>query len=116
MAIPTVTREYMPGSCLTLRKPRRLLPRREMKPDSLELGAESLGAPNQTRRNLNLLDGTLESTPEHPHMSRRTLMSPQECEITWCSPNQLKIMPDSPALAPVQFPVPHHTRQWLDFL
>ena len=111
MAIPAVTREYMPGSCHNSRKTRRIPPRREMKPDSLELGAESFGAPNQTRRNLNLLDGTLESTPEHRHMSRGTLMPPQECEITRCSPNQLEILPDFPAVAPEQFTIPHHTRQ-----
>ena len=29
-------------------------------------------------RSLNFLDRTLESPPKHPHMSRRTLMSPQE--------------------------------------
>ena len=62
-------------------------------------------------RGLDLLDGTLESRPENPHTSRRTLMSQQECEIAWCSPNQLEIKPHSPALAPEQFPVPHHTRQ-----
>ena len=62
-------------------------------------------------RILDLLDGTRESTPEIPHKSRRTLMSPQECEIARCSPNQLEMTPDSPALAPEQFPVPHHTRQ-----
>ena len=39
-------------------------------------------------------------------------MSPQECEIAHYSPNQLEIMPDSPALAPEQFPVHHHTQQF----
>ena len=38
-------------------------------------------------------------------------MSPQACEIVQCSRNQLEIMPDSPAFAPEQFPVPHHTRK-----
>ena len=39
----------------------------------------------------------------------------QECEIARCSPNQLEMTPDSPALAPEQSPIPHHTRQvaWL---
>ena len=36
-------------------------------------------------------------------------MSPQECEIAWCSPNQLEIMTNSPALASGELPVPHHT-------
>ena len=58
-----------------------------------------------------MLDGTTESHPEIPQKSRRTLMSPQECEKARGSPNQLEIKPDSPALAPEQFPVPHHTRQ-----
>ena len=58
-----------------------------------------------------MLDGTTESPPEVPHKSRRTLMSPQECEIARGRPNQLEIQPDSPALAPEQFPGPHHTQQ-----
>ena len=62
-------------------------------------------------RSLDLLHGTAESPPEIPHKSRRTLMSPQECEIARGSPNQLEIKPDSPALAPEQFPVSHHTQQ-----
>ena len=42
-------------------------------------------------------------------------MSPQECEIAWCSPNQLEMMTNSPALASEECPVPHHTGQlaWL---
>ena len=38
-------------------------------------------------------------------------MSLQECEIAQCSPNQLKMMRDSPALASDQSPIPHHTGQ-----
>ena len=45
-----------------------------------------------------MLHQILESPPEDPHTSRRTLMSPQECEIPRCSPNQLEIMLDSHAL------------------
>ena len=37
-------------------------------------------------------------------------MSLQEFEIPRGSPNQLKIKPYFPALAPEQFPVPHQTR------
>ena len=33
-------------------------------------------------RSLDLLEGSTESPPEIPHKSRRTLMSPQECEIS----------------------------------
>ena len=62
-------------------------------------------------RSLDLLDGTLESPPEHSHTSRGTLMSPQEYEIDWCSPNQNEIPPNSPSLASEQSPVPHHTGQ-----
>ena len=58
-----------------------------------------------------MLEGTTESAPEIPHKSRRTLMSPQECEIMQCSPNQLEMMTNSPALASEQCPVPHHTGQ-----
>ena len=58
-----------------------------------------------------MLVGTTESPPERPQKSRRTLMSPQECEIAQGRKNQLEIKPNSPALAPEQFPVPHHTRQ-----
>ena len=62
-------------------------------------------------RNLDLLDGTTLSPREIPQKSRKTLMSLQEYEIPQGSPNQLKIKPYFPALAPEQFPVPHQTRQ-----
>ena len=58
-----------------------------------------------------MLEGTPESPQEHPHKSRRTLMPLQECEIAQCRPNKLEMTPDSPALAPEQSPVPHHTRK-----
>ena len=48
MAIPTVTGEYTPGSCRNLRKPMRLHPHREMRPESLALGAEQFHVPNPT--------------------------------------------------------------------
>ena len=59
-------------------------------------------------RRLDLLDGTSESPPEMPHKSRRTLMSPLECEIARGSPNLIEIKPDYSALVPEQFPVCHH--------
>ena len=62
-------------------------------------------------RSLDLLDGNTEIPREIPHKSRRRLMSLQESEILRGSPNQLKIKPYFPALAPEQFPVPHQTRQ-----
>ena len=60
---------------------------------------------------LDLLDGSTESPREIPQKSRSTLMSLQEYEIHWGSPNQLKINPYFPALATEQLPVPHQTRQ-----
>ena len=62
-----------------------------------------------------MLDRTTESPPEIPHKSRRTLMSQQECEIAWCSPNQLEMTTYFPALASEQCLIPHHTGQlaWL---
>ena len=82
-----------------------------MRPDSHALHAEQFLVPNPTGKERHLLDGTTESPPEIPHKSKRTLMSPQECDIPRGSPNQLEIKPNSPALAPEQFPVPHHTRE-----
>ena len=60
-------------------------------------------------------DGTTESARETPHKSRRTLLSPQECEIAWHTPNQLEMTINSPALASAQCSIPHHTGQlaWL---
>ena len=58
-----------------------------------------------------MLDGTTERPLEIPQNSRRTLLSLQEYEISRDSPNQLKIKPYFPTLAPEQFPVPHQTRQ-----
>ena len=62
-----------------------------------------------------MLDRTTESPPEIPHKSRRTLMSPQECQIARCGPNQLEMTTSSPSLASEQCPIPHHTGQlaWL---
>ena len=62
-----------------------------------------------------MLDGTTGSPPEIPHKSRRTLMSPQECEIARCSPNQLEMTTKPPALASEQCPISDHTGRlaWL---
>ena len=66
-------------------------------------------------RSLALLDRTKESLPEVPNKARRTLMSPQECQIAQCSPNQVEMMTDPPALASEQCPIPEHTGRlaWL---
>ena len=82
-----------------------------MRTDTPALPAEQFLVPIKQVRSLDLLDGSTESPPEFPRKSRRTLMSPQECEISRGSPNQLKIKPYFPTLAPEQFPVPHQTRQ-----
>ena len=82
-----------------------------MRPDSPALRSEQFLVPIKQVSSLDLLDETTESPREIPQMSRRTLMSLQEYEIPRDSPNQLKIKPYFPALAPEQFPVPHHTRQ-----
>ena len=50
MAIPTVTREYIPGSCRNSRNPMRHPPLREMKHESPALGSEQFRVPNQTRK------------------------------------------------------------------
>ena len=70
---------------------------------------------NKQGRSLDLLDRTTESPAEIPQKPRRTLMSPQECETALGRPNQLETKPNSPVLAPEQFPLPHHTWQvaWL---
>ena len=66
-------------------------------------------------RSLDLFDGTRESPPEVPNKSRKTLMSPQECQIARCSPNQFEMTTNSPALASEQLPIPDHTGRlaWL---
>ena len=87
------------------------LSRQELRPESPALGAEEFRVPIKHVRSLDLLDGTTESSPENPHNSRRTLMSPQECEIAQCSPNQPEMMTISPALAEEQCPVIDHTGQ-----
>ena len=86
-----------------------------MRPDSPALRAEPFLFPIKQVGSLDLLDRDTESPPEIPHKSRRTLMSPQECQIARCSPNQLEITTRSPALASEQCPIPHHTGQlaWL---
>ena len=62
-----------------------------------------------------MLDRTKESPPEVPNKSRRTLMSPQECQISRGSPNKVEIMNNPPALASEQCPIPAHTGRlaWL---
>ena len=82
-----------------------------MRPDSPALHAEEFLVPNQTGKDLDLLDGTTDSSREIPQKSRRTLMSLQEYEKPRGSTKQIKIKPYFPALAPEQFLIPHKTRQ-----
>ena len=114
-ATPAVTREYTPGSRRNSRKTKRLPSRREMRPDSPALHAEQCLVPNQIGKSLDFLDGITESPPDIPHKSIRTLMAPKECEIARCSPHQLEMMTNPPALASEQCPSPDHTGQlaWL---
>ena len=60
-----------------------------------------------------MLDGTKESPPEFPNKSRRTLISPQECQIAWCSPNQLEMTTNPPALTSVNAPFQIIQDDWL---
>ena len=80
-----------------------------MRPFPLHCVQSNALFPIKQVRILDLLDGTTESPPEIPHKSRRTRMSPQECEIVRCSPNQLEMMTNPPALASEQCPIPDHT-------
>ena len=58
-----------------------------------------------------MFDGTPQNPQEQCHKSRSTLMSPKECEIVRCMPNQLEMKPDFHALDPEPSCVPHQTRQ-----
>ena len=69
------------------------------------------GFPIKHVRSLDLLSGTPESSQEHCQKSRRTLMSPQEWETALCTPNQIEMKLDFPALVPQTFLFPHHTGQ-----
>ena len=66
-------------------------------------------------KSLYLLDGTRERFPEVPHSSRRTLMSPQECQLARCSTHQLEMTTTPPALASEHCPIPDPTGRlaWL---
>ena len=100
MAIPAVTREYTPAAWRNWRKLMRLPPPRKMRPDSPAFHAEEFRVPKRDVRNLDFPDGTEENPQEPCNNKRRTLMSPQECKINWCTPNQLKMKHISPSLNP----------------
>ena len=87
----------------------------EMRPDSPALHAEHFCVAIKHVRSLDLLDGTPESPQEHCHKARGSQRSPQERAIVRCTPNHLKLRPDSASLAPDPYHVRHQTRQvvWL---
>ena len=60
---------------------------------------------------LDLLDWTLESPQQDCHKTRRTLMSPQERKIDWCTANQLQMKHISLSLNPLPSLIPHHIQQ-----
>ena len=66
-------------------------------------------------RSLDLPDGNKENPQIVPNKSTRTLMSPQECQIARCSPIQLEMTTNRPAVATEQYPIPDHTGRfaWL---
>ena len=86
-----------------------------MRPDSPALLQSNALFPIKQVRILYLLDGTKENPPEVPNKSRRTLMSPQECQIARCSRNQLEMTTYHTAVASEQCPIPDHTGRlaWL---
>ena len=100
MAITAVTQEYTPGSRRNSRKTVRLLISMTFGPIPLHFIQRNSIFPIKHVRSLDLIPGTPESPQEHCHKSRRTLMSPQECEIAQCTTNQIKMKTDSTSLAP----------------
>ena len=57
-------------------------------------------------RSLDFLDGTPESPQVHCHKSRGTLRSLQKHKRAPCTPNQLKMKPDSLGLTQEEYQVP----------
>ena len=115
MATPALTLECTAGSSANKEKPWKFPLAERWGPIPMHcMQSNSLFTITQVRR-IDLLDGTKESPPEVRNKSRRTLMSPQECQIASCSIYQIEMTTNSPALASEQCPIPHHTGQlaWL---
>ena len=93
MALPAITRDCIPGFHRNSRKTKKLPPCWEMRPDSPALHADQCLFPNQTGKEPWFSWRNYRETPEIPDMSRRTLMSPQECEIARCTQIKLKWRP-----------------------
>ena len=116
MAIPAVTREYTQGSCPNSRNCMRHTPLWEMPFDSTALRAEQFLVPNQTGTEPRFSWKNTRESPGTLSQNEMNTDTPQECKIARCTPNQLEMKPISSSLAPYLSRVPHHTRQWLDFL
>ena len=110
MAIPAVTRKYMPVSRCNERRTVRLPLGERQGPIPLHCVQSNSMLPIKEVTSMYLLDGNAESTKEHPHRSRMTLMSPNECEVVRCILNQLEMPPDSTVLDLEQSSVSYHTR------
>ena len=104
------TGEYTQGNHRNSRKPRNL-PLKERRGLILLhcMQSNSMFPIKQVRR-IDLLDGNPMNPQKHTHKSRMTLMSPRECEIVRCIPNQHKMTPNSALLDLVQSTIPHPTR------
>ena len=111
MAIPVLTREYNRGACRSSRKLMRLPLHSEMRPESPALHAEVFRVLNQTCKEPRFPWWTPENPQEHCHKTRRTLMSPPDCKIDFCTPNQLKMKRISPAFTPYPSRFSHHILQ-----
>ena len=109
-ALPDLTREYTRRSHRNSRKTMRLPPPREMRPDFPHYMQSNSVFPIRHGRSIDFLEETPERPQGHCHKSRWTMKSQQQQERAQCTPNQLEMRPDSPALAPEPSLVPHQIR------
>ena len=99
MSIPTVTREYIPGSCRNPRNRMRHPPRWEMRLDSPALHAEQSRIPNQTGKEPRFSEWNTRESPGKLSQKEMNTDAPQECKIARCTPNELEMKPISASLA-----------------
>ena len=111
MCIPVVTREYTPGPCRNSRKPMRLPPRHEMRPNSPALHAEQLRFPNQTHKDPRFAWLNSRESPTRLSQDEKNTDVTSERKIDWCTPNQLKMKHISPSLNPQHSFITHHIQQ-----
>ena len=100
MAIPTVTREYTPGSCRNSRNRMRHPPRWEMRLDSTALHAEQSRIPNQTCKEPRFSSWNTGESPGKLSKNEMNTDATQECKIAQCTPNQLDMKLISHSLPP----------------